>query len=106
MQGMLFKDADPFAFECFENELRLHASYCESDECPELAETIRRNLPEARVERRCSCNEARCRTYFFRHDRKGNLRTLIFERYAGWDVFLIDHIDGCPVSVEMLTDER
>jgi hypothetical protein len=39
-------------------------------------------------------------------DRKGEVRTLVLERYSGWDSFLVDHIDGHPVSVEILTDER
>lgn len=100
-----FMDADPFAFECFMRELRLHAKYCESSECPALAKKIRKNLRRAKVTRSCRCQQKNCHTYYFAHDTAGEVRTLVLERYSGWDSFLVDHIDGHPVFVEILTNQ-
>jgi hypothetical protein len=105
MATVPLRQADPFAFECFMSELRLHAKYCESSECPALARKIRKNLARAKVTRSCGCQQKNCHTYYFAHDAAGEVRTLVLERYSGWDSFLVDHIDGHPVSVEILTDE-
>lgn len=102
MNGVKLEDVDPWAFECVRHELRLHAEVCSSEQCPELANRLRRSLDDATVFRRCGCGEARCRTYALAQRMPDNVQTLSFEHYAGWDAFNILHDGKWILDVEIL----
>lgn len=98
-----FKDVDAWAFESFDAELQLHETLCESSECPALARKLRSLLSDAVVQRKCGCGEAGCHTYKFDAViETASVRTMAFQTFGGWDAFLLNHVDGVPVDVEIL----